>query len=206
VRRARGADGRRLRRTKTKSGRKRGVMEKVPKKYLVVFLVLSLLVNAQLVNKLYIAQNYEKVVAGNQIVAFVETLESLTVRIDKIFDNPDSTEDYAWLIAKSEVLKSTMLLSDRSYKKLAPAILTLGDQVYQITIKYFYRNDNAYTEEELLVLNQVNHNLKEIVHRFNQALNDSRTSPKTLLDYEADLSDAIFNTIGQNEEELSKLL
>ncbi|MDX9871289.1 MAG: hypothetical protein RBT41_02575 [Clostridia bacterium] len=181
-------------------------MEKVPKKYLVVFLVLSLLVNAQLVNKLYIAQNYEKVVAGNQIVAFVETLESLTVRIDKIFDNPDSTEDYAWLIAKSEVLKSTMLLSDRSYKKLAPAILTLGDQVYQITIKYFYRNDNAYTEEELLVLNQVNHNLKEIVHRFNQALNDSRTSPKTLLDYEADLSDAIFNTIGQNEEELSKLL
>lgn len=30
--------------------------------------------------------------------------------------------------------------------KLAPALITLGDQVYQTTVKYFYNNPHDFSE------------------------------------------------------------
>lgn len=44
-------------------------MKKIPQKYLVLFLILSLIIKV-FFKKLFIAHNYEKYTTGNQIVLF----------------------------------------------------------------------------------------------------------------------------------------
>lgn len=178
----------------------------IQKKLLGVLIAASLFGNSYLFSKLYIAKNEIDFISHDIYHKYVTKFQHLTINMDEVINNFENDVNYLWLISNSEYLRIHGHLPSDSMKELSYSLSSLGKQVDDTVVAYFYFNkEQSLSQQQKEYLRQFQSNLQLVSDQFDETFHLLRNSDRTLKDESKELAELIDHIVERNEEILSKI-
>lgn len=184
------------------------------KKFIVFFLVLSLLVNAYLFNEIYKANKIDTGVAFNNYSKWQMNYQLFTGHLGRFLENPNDEESYYFLLAEAESISTfkTVPISNyyaqKNMEALGMSVFRLSNQINDMVNELFYvQKYENLTEKQLASLQEFQMNLELLSKELdkNQRERLESKSKDSFHSIQLELSMLIEETIIQNEGIISQL-